>query len=93
MREFQYIYIEQHDDQSLIKLKRSDETVAGITAQGVVVTIKGATDDLTDDEMLELLSIPTKPNRPPEFDYTDDPKYKTAVKWFEKNSPDNPDNW
>ena len=52
-----HIYTEQHGDQVLIKLKRNNKTVAGITARGVVVTIKGAIDNLTDDEMIELMGI------------------------------------
>lgn len=56
--DYQHIHIEQHGDQSLIKLVRNSETVAGISANGTVWTQRNAIGDLTDEELLELLSIP-----------------------------------
>lgn len=55
----EHIYIEKHGAEQLIKLKRNGRIVAGIMASGEVVTMAGATDGLTDDEWLELLSIPS----------------------------------
>lgn len=60
----EHLYIERHDDQQLIKLKRNGRTIAGITVRGAVVTMDNATKDITDDEWLELLRIPNTFNYP-----------------------------
>ena len=39
----------------VFRCKRTDSIVAGITLNGTVITKRGMTDDLTDNEWLELL--------------------------------------
>ena len=85
-----HVYIEQHGDQSLIKLTRDNRTIAGITAKGVIVTVKGAIDDLTDDEMLELMSIP--PGTDPKAMTYDDFKDQHDRAASSGNSPNAPFN-
>lgn len=46
---------ERHGDNYLFRLKRSNQVVAGVTPDGKTVTMQGLTDNLTDDEWLELL--------------------------------------
>lgn len=43
------------DGMYVFRCKRTDKIVAGITLKGTAVTRPGMTDDLTDDEWLELL--------------------------------------
>ena len=57
--DYKYIYIEQRGEKQLIKLKRDNRTVAGITAKGVVIIVMDVMDEMADDEILELLSVPS----------------------------------
>lgn len=54
-----HIYTEQYDDLVLIKIRRNNKMIAGITARGVVVQIKDEIDSLTDNELSELMDFRT----------------------------------
>lgn len=46
---------ERHGNAYLFKLVRTGETIAGVSEKGHTLTFPGYTDDLTDDELLELI--------------------------------------
>lgn len=46
---------ERHGNAYLFKLTRTGQTIAGVSEKGHTLTFPGYTDDLTNDELLELL--------------------------------------
>jgi hypothetical protein len=56
--EYNHIILEEHPEGTLIKRVSTGETIGGVTRKGVFLTQERL--NLSDDELLELLTIPPK---------------------------------
>ena len=54
--DYKYIFLVEHAEGTLIKRVSTGETIGGVTRKGVFLSQENL--DLSDDELMELLTIP-----------------------------------